>query len=165
MEPAVHWVMILKSLKKDSSNFTQALTNISKSQEKIFFEIINNGKDTSFGEKYDFSHISSVKDFQNRIEPQTYESLWPYIKKTTQGYQNLLTKDPIIFHELSSGSSMPAKLIPYTQKSLHALQAGILPWLHDLISSRPNIKIILAKYTIIVLIMIYLFLEKLFQLS
>ncbi len=88
-------------------------------QEEWFNKLINAGRFTEWGRKYDYATIRTKEDFRNRVPVQDYESLKPYIMRLRQGEQRLLWNTEVKWFAKSSGTtSAKSKFIPVTNESL-----------------------------------------------
>ena len=88
-------------------------------QEDLLKKLIGFARHTEFGQKHDFSSITSTKEFQNRVPLQDYESLKPYINRLKNGEQQLLWPSEIKWFAKSSGTtSDKSKFIPVSPESL-----------------------------------------------
>ena len=94
---------------------------------------------TLYGRRHGFDSIRTYREFAARVPLTTYEDYAPYIDKIMHGKQNILTAEPVILFEPTSGSSDGRKLIPYTASLKAEFQAGIRPWLCDLYSRIPGV--------------------------
>jgi hypothetical protein len=90
-----------------------------ETQEEVLYQLLAKASDTEWGRKYDFSSISSVKDFQNRIPVQTYEELIPVVERLRNGEANLIWPGETKWFAKSSGTtSAKSKFIPLSCESL-----------------------------------------------
>ena len=88
-------------------------------QQEVLFKLIDQAKNTQFGKKHHFGSIRSIKQFQERVPIQTYDTLKPYIDRLMQGEQNLLWPTDIKWFAKSSGTtSDKSKFIPVSAESL-----------------------------------------------
>ena len=88
-------------------------------QGAIFRRLIIEAASTAWGKKYDYSSISSVEEFQQRVPVQTYEDLAPWIDRLGKGEANLLWPGTIKWFAKSSGTtSSKSKFIPITREAL-----------------------------------------------
>ncbi len=84
-----------------------------------FRKLILSAKDTEYGKMYDFSSITSVHQFKERVPIRNYDSLKPYIDRVRSGEQNVLWNTPITWFAKSSGTTAgKSKFIPVSQESL-----------------------------------------------
>lgn len=88
-------------------------------QEEWFKRLIASGKNTEWGQKYDFASISNPEIFKSRVPINEYESLKPYIDRTRNGEQNILWNSEIKLFAKSSGTtSSKSKYIPVSQEAM-----------------------------------------------
>ncbi|MDA3780090.1 MAG: GH3 auxin-responsive promoter family protein [Bacteroidales bacterium] len=88
-------------------------------QKESLFKLLNRAKDTEWGKKYDYSSIQSIKEFQERVPIQSYETLKPFIDKLRHGEQNILWPSEIKWFAKSSGTTNDkSKFIPVSKESL-----------------------------------------------
>ena len=90
-----------------------------ETQEEVLYQLLAKASDTEWGKKYDFSSISSVKDFQNRMAVQTYEDFIPVVERLRNGEVNLIWPGETRWFAKSSGTtSAKSKFIPLSRESL-----------------------------------------------
>lgn len=87
-------------------------------QEKVLQDIISKNSTTQFGQKYGFSQITNVKDYQRQVPIQTYESLTPYIEAQRDDRHPALTQEPPVLYAQTSGTTGKPKYIPLTKTAL-----------------------------------------------
>jgi len=84
-----------------------------------FKKLIQAGKDTEWGKKYDYASINSVETYKERVPISTYDSLKPYIERLRKGEQRILWPTDIKLFAKSSGTtSDKSKFIPVSLESL-----------------------------------------------
>lgn len=123
------WVSLCLS---KSKSFRKAVNDVTKEQEKILNSLLEDNADTVYGKKYGFPDIKTIKDFQEKVPLTAYSDYSPYIDRISCGEKNILTSEPVIMLELSSGSTCASKLIPYTGKLKKEFQSGISPWIYNM---------------------------------
>jgi hypothetical protein len=90
-----------------------------ETQKEVLFGLLTKASKTEWGIKFDYSSISSIKIFQNRIPVQTYEELIPYVERLRNGESDLLWPGEIKWFAKSSGTtSSKSKFIPLSRESL-----------------------------------------------
>lgn len=102
-------------------------------------QIVERNRDTAFGERYAFCSVSSIAEFQQRVPLRDYEDFRPDIERMMAGASNVLVADEVRLFETTGGSAGGNKYLPYTDRFLQAVRKGVLPWIDDLITSRPGI--------------------------
>ena len=97
-----------------------------KAQQQVFNDIIKRHQTTSFGKKHKFSEIRSIRDFQNRCSPNSYEYIKPYIDSFFSGNRNALFNSHLLYFAQTSGTTGSPKLIPITANTLTNYTLGNL---------------------------------------
>jgi hypothetical protein len=88
-------------------------------QQETLYKLLARAAATEWGEKYKYSSITSVKDYQSRFSVQTYENLIPYVERLRRGEKNLLWPGEIKWFAKSSGTtSTKSKFIPMSTEAL-----------------------------------------------
>lgn len=88
-------------------------------QEEWFFDLISTAQGTEWGRKYDYSTISSVREFKERVPIQDYDSLKPYIERMVRGEENILWPSYVRWFAKSSGTTSDrSKFIPVSDEAL-----------------------------------------------
>ncbi len=108
---------IVKSSVKDIKRFVK---NPFIVQKEVFNYLLENGKQTMFGQEHNFGGIKSINDFQKNVPIRNYEALKPYIELIINGKQkNVLWNSPVNWFAMSSGTTNDkSKYIPVTKESL-----------------------------------------------
>lgn len=90
-----------------------------ETQQETLYQLLAKGATTEWGMKYDYSSISSIKEYQSRFPVQTYEDLIPYVDRLQKGEKNLLWPGEIKWFAKSSGTtSSKSKFIPMSSEAL-----------------------------------------------
>lgn len=88
-------------------------------QHEWFERLLDQGKDTEWGRKFDFASVKSLDEFKSRVPVQDYEGFKKDIVRIKQGEQNILWPTEIKWFAKSSGTSNDkSKFIPVTKESL-----------------------------------------------
>jgi hypothetical protein len=87
-------------------------------QQKVFRELIEKGKDTQFGKDHDFKNIKTYKDFIQNVPIRDYEELRFYIDKMVAGEEDMLWPGKPLYYAKTSGTTSGAKYIPLTKDSM-----------------------------------------------
>ena len=131
--------MFRQSCLEESLAFHTALKDVQKVQENKLLRIVQNNQKTEIGKKFNFGKIKSVADFRGAVPVLSYEDYQESIIKIMDGKQRVLTSEPVLLLEPTSGSTSPSKFIPYTEKLKREFQQGIFPWLYDLFTNKPSV--------------------------
>ena len=88
-------------------------------QDELLKKLLLSGRSTEFGNKYGFSDLQSLKQFQERVPVHSYEDIFPYIDRLMRGEQNILWPSEIKWFSKSSGTTNArSKFIPVSQEAL-----------------------------------------------
>ncbi|ESA35279.1 gh3 auxin-responsive promoter [Leptolyngbya sp. Heron Island J] len=111
--------------------FRQALSQPQVAQQTLQRSLVRRLTQCDYGQSLG---ITSVEDW-HKLPIVTYEELQSWIAA-----QKSLTPEPILFYEQTSGSSGPAKRIPYTRSLRKSFNTLFCLWAHDLITHGPQFK-------------------------
>ena len=90
-----------------------------ETQEETLYKLLAKASHTEWGEKFKYSSISSIKEYQSRFPVQEYEEIIPWIERLRKGESNLLWPGEIKWFAKSSGTtSTKSKFIPISQEAL-----------------------------------------------
>ena len=117
--------------RREYRRFT-APCDVGRVQRERLSELLKRNSDTVYGREYGFSEIGGYEEFAQRVPITVYEDYEPYIKRISEGEEQVLTAEKVRMFELTSGSSGGKKLIPYTNSLKKEFQRGIEPWLYDI---------------------------------
>ncbi len=81
--------------------------------------LLQKNQNTEFGEKYGFSRIQTIADFQARVPIHAWNDMAPYIGDVIKGIKTVLfpTEEQIIMFAKTSGTTGEPKFIPVTETS------------------------------------------------
>ena len=134
------WVY-LASLAKSHDTFIGRAGFCADDQRQLLMSYLERNKRTLFGEAHDFGAIGSIADFQKRVPIRQYDQISPWIDQISMGKPGVLTAEPVLLLEPTSGTSaMGAKLIPYTAGLKREFQQAVGPWIYDLNRAYPGLR-------------------------
>ena len=88
-------------------------------QAEWFKKLMEAGRDTEWGQRYDYKSIVSVDDFKNRVPISNYDDIRDDIERVRQGEQNVFWPTDIKWFAKSSGTTGDkSKFIPVSAESL-----------------------------------------------
>ncbi|MBW4573741.1 MAG: GH3 auxin-responsive promoter family protein [Aphanothece sp. CMT-3BRIN-NPC111] len=108
------------------AHFVRQIRQSSAVQEQFLYSLLRAYQDTELGRQYQLREIKSIDRFQERIPILPYSSYEPYIERVARGEPNILTPDPVIYLNMTSGSTGKQKLIPVTKRSQKVAQRANL---------------------------------------
>ncbi len=113
--------IITMATKIAKANFVAKTRQLGVVQKQFLLSLLKAYQDTEFGKKYKFKEIKNVEQFRSIIPILPYSSYEPFVEKVVKGEPNILTPDPVIHLNRSSGSTGKQKLIPVTKRSRQIL--------------------------------------------
>lgn len=122
-----------------SAAFHLAVRNVEQAQRQRLLEILRQSANTEFGRRYDFASIRTTAEFQARLPLLQYEDYQPWLERVGDGQPEVLTAEPILLLEPTSGSTAATKLIPYTASLKAEFQRAIAVWISDLFRHNPTL--------------------------
>jgi acyl-CoA synthetase (AMP-forming)/AMP-acid ligase II len=102
--------------------FLNKIRQPTETQAKFLQTLLQHHKNTVFGQEYRLGEIKTVDQFRERIPVLPYSDYEPYVERIAQGEPNILTPEPVIYLNLTSGTTGKQKLIPVTRRSRRILQ-------------------------------------------
>ncbi|HEY5470229.1 MAG TPA: GH3 auxin-responsive promoter family protein [Bacteroidales bacterium] len=90
-----------------------------ETQQETFSQLIAKAASTEWGNQFNYSSITSIREYQSRVPVQTYEKIVPYVERLRKGETNLLWPGEIRWFAKSSGTtSTKSKFIPMSREAL-----------------------------------------------
>jgi hypothetical protein len=108
-------------------------------QEAILAGLLRRNAETRYGRRHGFGGLGSVCAYQDRVPIITYDDIEGEIGAILRGDAAVLTAEPVIAVERTSGSAGASKAIPYTASLLREFQAALGAWMSDLYLARPRL--------------------------
>lgn len=96
--------------------------NLSASQEHFLLNLLKYQQNSRLGRKFDLKNIQTVDQFRERVPIQSYEYYEPYVEQIASGEKKVLSPDPAIYINLTSGTTGHQKQVPVTQRFQDSLQ-------------------------------------------
>ena len=93
-------------------------SNPHETQEIIFNQLIEEAKNTAFGNDHEFESIESYEDFKSKVPIRDYEGLRSYVDRIREGESNVLWKGQPLYFAKTSGTTSGAKYIPISKESM-----------------------------------------------
>ncbi len=90
-------------------------------QEQYLKTLLQHHQKTELGRHYHLEEIKTIDQFRSRIPILPYSAYDPYTQRIAQGEKNVLTPDPVIYINITSGSTGKQKKIPVTQRFQNSL--------------------------------------------
>ncbi len=104
-------------------------------QEKVFQNLIKEGRKTRFGNDHNFNQIDTPQDFAKHVPIRDYEALKNYVDVMVAGEPDILWPGKPLYFAKTSGTTSGAKYIPLTKDSMpshiKAARNAILCYIHE----------------------------------
>ena len=119
-----------------AKRFREALENPQKAQNDVLAAITAELSQTDYGK-----HLGVItpEDFKNKVPVVDYDDLSVWIDKQKESEAGALISTKVLFYEKTSGSTGPAKYIPYTKALRASFTRMFLVWAHDVVANGPGI--------------------------
>ncbi len=124
----------------EAARFARAVNNVQRTQSQLLRQILIRNADCEFGRKHRFSNIQTPQQFQRHIPLCSYETLAESMGRIAAGQSGVLTREPVLMFEPTSGTAGPEKLIPYTRSLKRQFQRAISAWAWDTLAKRPYLR-------------------------
>lgn len=108
--------LLTTAARLSKASFVRKTRKTAICQEKFLLSLLKTHQETEFGRDNGFKDIKTVKQFQEAIPILTYSGYEKYVERIAKGEQNVLTSDPVVYFNQSSGSTGKQKLIPVTKR-------------------------------------------------
>ncbi|MFP4468510.1 MAG: GH3 auxin-responsive promoter family protein [Bacteroidales bacterium] len=87
-------------------------------QQKVFKELISQGKQTAFGREHQLDKVVDHAGFARQVPIRDYEGLRPWIDRILKGEEHVLWPGRPMYLSKTSGTTSGAKYIPITKDSM-----------------------------------------------
>jgi acyl-CoA synthetase (AMP-forming)/AMP-acid ligase II len=112
-------------------------------QEKFLRQLLQVQQNTELGYQFGLSQIKTIDQFRDRVPVWSYTDYEPYMTRIAKGEPNVLTADPVIYINLTSGTTGKQKMVPVTRRfnrSLSKANAVSLGFLVEALQRRSSLR-------------------------
>lgn len=99
------------------ANFVRETRQPMQSQERFLQRFLQVQQGTELGQKFGLGEIRTIDQFRERVPVLPYASYEPYTERIAQGEPNVLNPDPVLYLNLTSGTTGKQKMVPVTKRS------------------------------------------------
>lgn len=107
--------------RRTKDRFVKQTKNVAAVQEKFLLDLLRCYQDTELGQHLGLAKIKSVEQFRQQVPISSYTVYEPYAQRVAQGIPKVLTPDPVVYINMTSGTTGRQKLIPATKRSRQML--------------------------------------------
>jgi hypothetical protein len=115
------------------------MRQVAPTQRRLLLALLQRNAHTDFGRGHNFAGLKSVADYQTAVPITTYQDYQPALERISAGEPGVLTADPVLLLEQTSGSTAATKFIPYTAALKRQFQQAIAPWIADTFLHHPGL--------------------------
>lgn len=119
--------------------FVRTTNNPIREQEDILLRILKRHRNTEYGQRFKFSEIKNIAEFQKNVPTVEYTNIQKYIERMKKGENNILTKDKVLFFATSSGTTNTPKFIPITKQRMRLFRKEFTLWSILVLKNYPKI--------------------------
>ena len=94
-----------------------------QTQAALLRALLVRNKDTQFGKTHGFAGLSRAEDYRRAVPAQTYEDLWPLVRRQELTGERCLTEERPVYYNRTSGTVGAPKNIPVTTAGLRQMKA------------------------------------------
>ena len=132
--------MVKPFLRPRWERFEESLRDPSRAQENLLKELIGNLSVTDYGRSLKIESSADPDAFSDRVPLIVYDDIREWVERQKREEGRVLVAEPVIFYEKTSGSSGPAKYIPYTGGLKDSFSSMFAIWLYDLLERGPRLE-------------------------
>jgi hypothetical protein len=117
--------------------FRRACRDVEGTQSRLLAATLSRNAATDYGRRFGFATIHDPATYRERLPVVRYDDLREEVERIARGEQHVLTADPVLLMEPSSGSAGASKLVPYTATLKRQFRRAVDAWIADLFASDP----------------------------
>lgn len=118
--------------------FEQDARDPRDAQTRLLMNILRRNRDTAYGRQHGFAHLRNARDFSAALPMITFTDIASFVNRMKHGVSGILTADPVIRFNLTSGTTDRPKSIPVTRRGWRAAARVSLLWLHRTLRDHPG---------------------------
>lgn len=108
------------------TNFMRKTRQLDATQEQFLLPLLRAHQQTVLGRSLGLSTIKTIDQFRRQVPVWPYSSYEPYTARVAQGEKNVLTSAPVVYMNLTSGSTGKKKQVPVTRHFQRTLRRAEL---------------------------------------
>lgn len=139
------WMLRCRS---DWQRFVVDTKRVAETQATYLKNTLDRNKDTEFGLRHGFASIDSAQAYQQRVPLMNESDLEVAVAAISEGTSSVLTREPVLLLQPTSGSTRATKWIPYTSTLRNEYQRMVASWIGNLYWEVPEIRRGLAYWSI-----------------
>lgn len=117
--------------------FRRALEDPRAAQARVRADVARDLARTAYGRSLGVT--GDADDFSRRVPVRTWEELRPWVDRQRAEEGAVIAAEQVLFYEKTSGSSGPAKYVPYTAALRRTFSRMFMVWAHDVLTRGPEL--------------------------
>jgi hypothetical protein len=117
--------------------FLRATRRVADEQGRLLQEILDRNATCWFGRRHHFARLRGPAEYQREVPVMEVGAFSAASERIAAGEPEVLTAEPVLLLEPTSGTTSGEKLIPYTASLRRQFQRAIAAWVSDLFWHRP----------------------------
>jgi hypothetical protein len=109
--PLAHQLLKLRDGSRQAA-FERATREPAKAQSDALGRILRRNAQTAFGKDHGFGSVSTPKQFASAVPVTEYEAIRPYVTRMLAGESGVLTAEPPLMFDTTSGTTGEPKYVP-----------------------------------------------------
>lgn len=139
------WMLRCRS---DWHRFLADTKRVKETQATYLKNTLDKNADTKFGRRHGFASIDSAQSYQQRVPLMNESDLEVAVAAISEGASSVLTREPVLLLQPTSGSTRATKWIPYTKSLRNEYQRMVSSWIGNLYWEVPKVRLGLAYWSI-----------------
>lgn len=120
--------------------FLEATRGVAEAQRTVLRETLVRNRDTEFGRQHRFEAIRCPDEYRERVPPGSAAAVAAAVERIARGERAVLTAEPVLNLQPTSGSTQGEKLIPGTRSLRREYQRAVAAWVGNLYWERPAVR-------------------------
>lgn len=123
-----------------AGRFRAAMADPAAAQAAVLRRLLAANAPSRYGRAHGFDGLAGAAAYQARVPVSGADDLAPHVAAIMRGEPGVLTAEPVLMLEKTSGSAAASKYVPYTASLRREFQAATSAWMHDLYAGRPALR-------------------------
>lgn len=115
--------------------FRRALERPAEAQDRVRAHVARDLARTDYGRSLGVDGTGA--DFSARVPVRTWDELSPWIERQRAEEGRVVAAERVLFYEKTSGSTGPAKYVPYTATLRRTFSRMFMAWAYDILANGP----------------------------
>ncbi|HEY9640049.1 MAG TPA: GH3 auxin-responsive promoter family protein, partial [Coleofasciculaceae cyanobacterium] len=98
------------------NNFVRKTSEPMAVQEQFLQKLLRVQQQTELGKKFGLAAIQTIDQFREQVPIWTYADYEPYTQRVARGEPHVLTAEPVVYINLTSGTTGKQKMVPVTYR-------------------------------------------------